>query len=220
MEKSEKSKSDFWEYFEETLNQITPKRFHGVSMDRVNPETAATVKEVENSWKSDEPRGLVLTGDVGTGKTSLLYIIRKKYLATKFGQEKPILNKLAESSPNYFETKTLGQWLRDKHRWESHHSLVRELRTNPGDYATADPECLFVDDLGAGYDDEAGWNLSLLEEYFDSRWSKKLLTFISTNKRPGELRQWKNWGRIIDRLADPNWNYIVNLGEQSLRRSQ
>lgn len=201
---------------------VGPKRFSGVTFEGIAKEYQQDVREVINLLLSDDAKGIFLTGDVGTGKTSILRVVWR-YLVS--GLTIKIYRQMVGARIAYhpFIDGGLQGMISHDYDFITNWELVRDLRaetTIEQDKVTnhkATP-FLFVDDLGRGFDDKAGWNLALQDEFFDSRWQNCLPTFISTNKTPDELRAWEGWSRIVDRLTDPSWMIMVNMGEGSRRK--
>jgi len=183
-----------------------PHRYTKVSIRGVDEPFRETIASIakrvfKRSQYNDEPPGLLCTGDVGTGKTSIMRLLHAF-----------ILYGLPLDSKDCM--------------WLSHFELTKQLREHhSGEFAGRNrrPRCyfchyLFIDDLGRGYEDQSGWNLALLDEFFDERWANNLTTFVSTNKTAKELREWPGWSRIVDRLGDPAWMKVINLGSGSRRK--
>lgn len=201
---------------------VGPKRFDQVRFEGVAPEYQEQVREVIDSLFSDKPKGIFLTGDVGTGKTSILRIIWKYVisgLTIEYWRSLRKQVKMYEPNMDHGLAGAIGWQYNFLTNWE----LVRDLRnlTSDENRGFADDhvktQFLFIDDLGRGFEDKSGWNLALQDEFFDARWQECLPTFISTNKTPDELRGWEGWSRIVDRLADPSWMVMLAIGDGSRR---
>jgi DNA replication protein DnaC len=204
-----------------------PKAFEDVNWDYFPKDIRAASIESLDSLHGDNPRGMLIMGPVGTGKTSLLWLIAKERINKWCVRVSLYLEKLRDE---YGE-----EWLEHLHSTPfqlitiiKHSDVVRELRehrTAGYEYSATFPETLkrrviCIDDLGVGYDDQSGWNRSLQEEWFDWRWENRMPLIITTNKgRGGEhgLRNWPGWTRIVDRIADPQFTITVALPGESQR---
>jgi DNA replication protein DnaC len=203
-----------------------PAAFRNVNWDYFPSSIRAAVNESIGSLYGYTPRGLLIMGPVGTGKTSLIWLIVLERIREYFSQCEARLEQLRA---NYGEG-----WLDDLYEETrrrlitviKHGDVVRELREHRiADCAETFPEILrrrliCIDDLGVGHDDQVGWNLSLQEEWFDWRWENRLPLIITTNKgRSGEhgLRSWPGWARIVDRIADPEYMIAISLPGKSKR---
>lgn len=177
-----------------------------------------------------EPLSLLLIGQYGTGKTYVLHAMVRHLsrLMWPSFQAFHAENLKIRSAVSMMETYALSM-MRDV-ALITHYELVRMLRSSIGQ----DQDCffdrsikdtpagrrvVFIDDVGRGYDDKGGFNLSLLDEYFDWRWRRRLATIVTSNKTIKELNDWEGWGRIVDRFADEKWMKVVPLTGKSKRRS-
>lgn len=208
-------------YMVEFFDNRIPVGFRSVTFDLIDESSKLNV------WKclTDERpgKGLFLSGPVGTGKTSTLYVILKYLLWERF-----LVSLEKESSRDvprdaYQIVSALGSY----YAFVTHFELVRQLRayyerSKLQDEQPAIFRCplLFVDDLGRGYDDKAGWNTALLDEFFDCRYQHRRRIFASTNKTPQELRNWDSWERVVDRLCDPSWMYTATVTGKSKRSKE
>jgi len=205
------------------LNHI-PVTFLDVIQAKIDDSCTVSI----NGCIDDErglQKGLLLSGPVGTGKTSALYVLFK-HLIWKFFREN-IASQLEREESDRAPIESLIKCLGRQFAFLTHFELIRQLRayyerSNLGD---EQPEIfrvplLFIDDLGRGYDDKSGWNLALLDEFFDLRYQHRLRIFVTTNKTPQELRAWENWERIIDRLCDPSWMRTAMMGGKSKRTKE
>lgn len=198
---------------ETILKTQRPKRFGNVDIRGVEKSIRFSVEDSIKTLQTEKQTGLVISGGVGTGKSSILYILRDAYAVKNF-------SKLDDAGTmGYDEIRLACKFF----PIIGHFELIAELRQavqggEPSKFR--DKGFLAIDDLGRGYEDESGWNLALLEEFVDYRWSNNLLTAVSTNFTIPELRGYKGWGRIVDRLLDPSWNVLISLGKGSRRRTE
>lgn len=219
--------------------------FQGISWDFVDSVLRRDVEACLESLFTKRPIGLVMTGVYGTGKTALLYLIWADFirrgirwlpgpddLKPEF-KERHWIDDTGEGIENFlkyahgaFKEAFCLQFL-------SHWDLVAELRTNDDGVMLSKTSPLFrvetnwgfkpvlmIDDLGRGFDDKSGWNLSLADEFFNWRWEHNLPVIVTTNKTAQELRSWPGWERIVDRLADPNYTIATNVGGKSKRSTE
>lgn len=184
---------------------------------------------------------MFFTGPVGTGKTALLWLIHAEYakrMATVYATSEDVRKDAESQTDNWFKGDERQSAVEDKIEQYylfrvrriialTHSELIQRLRSSVSDSgalskssALFDAEyILLLDDLGRGYDDKSGWNLSLQDEYFDYRWKNNLPTFVTTNLTRDQLRSWAGWERIVDRLGDPNWMSAFTLGGDSKRKA-
>ena len=73
---------------------------------------------------------------------------------------------------------------------------------------------LMVDDLGREY--RTDYTLTRLEEFIEIRYSRKLVTFITTNIVPGDLVDLYN-ERIISRFKDSKWMRRLTMAGEDMR---
>jgi len=190
------------------IMSLWPERHRFFSYERIDSESLPHVIEVINRVWSEKAIGMMCCGDVGTGKTAILRLVQLAayILYGGYGAAK------------------------DHIVYVSHFELVRQLREyqslreTVGVDQVGTPKShyvrhLFIDDLGRGYEDKAGWNLSLLEEMFNERYERMKPTFVSTNKTPDELKSWEGWSRIVDRLLDPSYMLTISTGSGSRRKA-
>ena len=223
--------------FENYWQNVADFRHQGLSIDLIEPKVWNPLSQIMNNISEKKtPNGALLIGPVGTGKTSLIYITAF-HIVKSIAENYPRLENFSDKHRDEFMLQTeddLIQYLKTMH-WLygqvdisilTHWSFTQALRKAAGEsglnyngYLFQDKMILFLDDLGRGYDDKAGWSLALQDEYIDYRWRNSLPTFITTNKTPEELRGWPGYERIIDRIADPAWmKKIVIAGESKRRR--
>jgi DNA replication protein DnaC len=203
---------------------IAPKRFRKVRTAEIGKRGGLSDGDVKkfhtvitdtiDGFSDEEPRGLLLSGSVGCGKTAAMYLVLVGYLQWFIHQN---LDQFIQSA----------EVLKAQVSAVTHYELVRDLREyfldreDEGERPSmpySHVPLLCVDDLGRGYDDKHGMNLTQLDELFDLRWREERLTVVTTNKTPEELKAWSGWERIIDRLLDPSWNRTFNVGGESGRR--
>jgi len=223
--------------FEKYWQIITTERHRGLSVDLVEPKIWESLSQIiKNIDEKKKPNGALLIGPVGTGKTSLIYITAfhiLKAIAENYPRLENFTENFKEEHSLYTEEDLIVHL--NSVRWffsqvnisiQTHWSLTQALRKSAGESGLSydghlfdKKMILFLDDLGRGYDDKAGWSIALQDEYIDYRWRNSLPTFVTTNLTPEELRTWPGYERIVDRIADPAWmKTIVVTGESKRRR--
>lgn len=233
-ESPEKSNSDIWgispDVWKRVVRYLQPPLAHrwvtweGVTED-IQGEIRDAIKDLQLNRK-----GFLLTGDVGTGKSSILRLTQTIHCGR-------VLEALGDGSLDHIEDET-ERIMAEAHQRENplvaqacsrvlfinHFHLVRILRRYIDDVDVGFPPTglqypiILLDDLGRGYEDPAGWNMTLLDEFFDYRWAERLPLCVSTNKTTEQLREWPGWSRIVDRLADPEYMTAISTGTESRRR--
>ncbi len=206
-----------------------PKRYveSKVSFKGIHKDCQVDIKRVINALFSKDPKMLLLTGDVGVGKSAALWTIWKFVVTGAVCYE--YLRILGVTSRDEHERQhqlsqfRVDEFLASQVEFVTHKRFISKLRRYGGDEALHDhlpfqQPFLFIDKLGFGYEDEKGWNLFLQEEFFDDRWLKMWPMFIATNKSVAELREWPGWSPIVDRLGDDSWSIVCNMGEGSRRK--
>ncbi len=156
-----------------SLEGRIPNLYRGVSFDRppVLGMPDAVVSEVRRYVRNldarlDEGRGLWLTGDVGTGKTSLAMIVSKA--AVEAGRSVAI-----------YSLPRLLNLIRDEVGAEN--SLLDLLDR------LSSVELLHIDDLGAQH--TTSWRLEQLYSIIDARYQAKRAIVATTNLMPSELAE-------------------------------
>lgn len=187
-----------------------------------------------DSIKPNETNSLFLIGDVGVGKTAILYFLQsiipllriKTIIDSMFAKEfsKDQAYALAANCESQFK------YYNKSIKLLTFSELIKDLRNIVTGAYIGDVHGYtrveegkplpihLIDDFGRGYEDKAGWNLSLLEEYFDLRWRYNLPTIITTNLTPEMLNDLEGWDRIVDRLADKTWMKHWVIPGKSKRR--
>jgi len=194
----------------EMFRRTVDKAHWQLSWDKGHPPAVAKAKACLSSLLSDKPKGLILMGPQGCGKTALMALILQNYLGG-----------CAEHIPE--ESHDPEQWLRGEanYAWLTHNDLIQQLRQGidqEGFGRGLIPEwlkrwVLFIDDFGRAY--EHPWNLALQDEFFDLMWRQGRPLVLSTNKSYKELRAWPGWERIVDRICDPAYSDIYSFGNNA-----
>lgn len=186
---------------------------------------AASDSLCSESWVDDRknrlPTGLLILGDFGVGKSSVLFVLLQMYRADRIRYVLPMLQEYHDDSIENIVARLVNQgWVYATAPATilTHSELVTELR-NSGITDLLKHKPLFIDDWRRAYSDKAGWNESLEYDLFDYRWRNRLPTFITTNLDPEDFddKEFKT-GANIDRLADSSWLRAWTLTGESRRR--
>lgn len=196
--------------FEADLRKATTDVYGKLPVERL---TAAV-----DSLFTDKPRGFIVLGDFGVGKTSMLSLVMKEYLKALV----PIIIKEISDKPEIFRilndtnfAAIVNPINRASIICVSQEELINLLRDYP---AYLNKRIVLIDDLGRGYEDRSGWNLALQTEYLENRYIKRLPTFITTSKETSQLREWDGWELIVDRIGHPDWLDSFRIGGKSKRK--
>lgn len=220
-----------------------PARHQDLDPKRVDRQAWIPIMKSIDSLFTTKPRGMFLTGPVGTGKTAILWLIREEYakrMAEVYATNEDVLadarqdaairnfSPIDEVDQSYIEDKLEIYYRARMCSFQAltHTELIQELRNSVDENGELTRHTglfkketiLLLDDLGRGYDDKGGWNLSLQDEYFDLRWKNDSPTFVTTNLTGEQLRAWPGWTRIIDRLVDPSWMQSCTVAGESKRK--
>jgi len=190
------------------INSSIPKKFRGVSIDRPPvTEIAPAAVDVVRNWVDEieenleRGRGLWLSGDVGTGKTTLAMLVSKE--ALKRGHSVAIypLPKLLSRIRATFDA-TDGE--------QSYTELMEHLSS---------VDLLHVDDLGAERQTE--WVLEQLYVLINERYERQNSIVVTTNIDDiGELEQQIGL-RTVSRLVEICGENVVPLfGEDARQKPQ
>ncbi len=164
---------------EEKLKKIfspfrPPSNFYNVQIDKVShrvnkklQEYLLTIQECMN--------GLIIIGNIGTGKTSILYLIIRKLLDF-------------DLSVKYYNSNDISTYI---------------IRENYEELQGMYYDILMIDDLGREYlPDKESFVLSQLDNFIDMRYRDNKTTIITSNLDKEELTQ--RYPRIYDRLKEKN----------------
>lgn len=141
-----------------------------------------------------EAPSFFLSGSVGCGKTGLL----SAYCKVLFLNLEPKMSPWWFSQHvRYIQHDDLNNIFRDI---ENGQDAIEEL-TNI--------ELLILDEFAAEKDTD--WVLKELQRLIDRRWANNRPTWFASNHTKEELRSWKGWERIVDRLFDRSWCRYAEL---------
>ena len=212
--------------YKKALEHYDSPMHRGASIDKIDERIRHHFEDSLASLFTPQPKGLLLTGPTGTGKTYAMYAVIYGYIKEWIRRVKPV-NPHKEGDWNYLPDEYVADGyarnISSTVVFVTHFELVRYLRDTVSDekdfrIGYLGKHILMVDDLGRGYDDQSGWNIALQDEYFDWRWKNLKPTFISTNKTPAELRSWPGWERMVDRFADKLTMTVIEMGGASKRK--
>lgn len=144
-------------------------------------------------FASGRQRVLILTGDVGVGKTHLAVAASR----ARAGLDGPFVY---VNVPAFLDR--LRQSYSNKSQWNEREIMEPAQRW---------PVCI-LDDLGAQRSTD--WALERLYALVDARYSQGLATIVTTNCLPSE---WES--RIMSRLTDKRYSVTCNISAQDYRRT-
>lgn len=158
----------------------------------------------------------LLSGPTGTGKTACLSAMFKHrfhIVAMQSGLKAYLLADWVWSNVVYLTYSEFCQIIRDR---DGEMPLTWDNLSNCS--------LLMLDDLGFGFSDAAGWNLTRVSELLDKRWRGQLKTWMTTNlsgakrgAKPSDLEQWIG-DRSFSRIADRLWMAYYELTGADRRR--
>ncbi len=143
-------------------------------------------------------KGLVLAGDYGTGKTTMMRYIAEQLLTKSNCRIRPPHIRTIRTSRLY----TL---IMDPSKRE----LVEEIEKK---------HYLIIDDFGRTYEVEYANNR--FEDILSYRYDNRLPTFITTNMdlREPKIQKHPVWGRVVDLFRDRDWMFdAFVVGGKSMR---
>ena len=174
------------------LSAVIPKRYRGVSFDRppvtlIDPARVADVRRFVANLDDNlsQGRGLWLTGDVGTGKTTLAMLISRTALERGRSVAIYSLPRLLSELRKTFDDSSEMKYLQ----------LLDSL---------ASVDLLHIDDVGAERTSE--WVLEQLYAIVNARYEEQRSLLLTTNLRPNELVEQigeRTVSRIVEICGDP-----------------
>ena len=213
--------------YESWFSPYSQERLSSSEWDRVEPDLTSTALGCVESLFTPNPRGLLLLGPIGTGKTSVLWLIRRELIIRTANRHPGPGSDFVESENFTWADNLIRQhWLTwaAGASWDTYREMVSTLRRyakdndDDGLARLYGRRVMFIDDLLRAEDEDAHWNASLMFELIDYRWRHKLPTFVTTNKTGTQLRSFSDdWSATIDRLADPSWTTTWTIGGKSKR---
>jgi DNA replication protein DnaC len=174
------------------LSTVIPKRYQGVSFDRspvtlIDPVRVSEVRRFVANLGDNlgAGRGLWLTGDVGTGKTTLAMLISKAALERGHSVAIYSLPRLLSELRKTFDEGADTSYLQ----------LLDSL---------ASVDLLHIDDVGAERTSE--WVLEQLYAIVNARYEEQRALLLTTNLKPTELTEQigeRTVSRIMEICGDP-----------------
>jgi DNA replication protein DnaC len=171
---------------------VIPKRYRGVSFERppvtlIDPVRVAEVRRYVANLDAnlEDGRGLWLTGDIGTGKTTLAMLISKTALERGRSVAIYSLPRLLSELRKTFDEGADTSYLQ----------LLDGL---------ASVDLLHIDDVGAERTSE--WVLEQLYAIVNARYEEERALLLTTNLRPNELVEQigeRTVSRIMEICGDP-----------------
>jgi len=156
-----------------SLSAVIPRRYGGASFDRppvsdMPPQTVQVVRRFTRDIDAnlDSGRGLWITGNIGTGKTTLAMLISRAALDA------------GRSAAIYSMPRLLSE-IRATYEAESDGSYVEFLDR------LAAVDLLHLDDLGAERRNE--WVLEQLYAILNARYEEQRSVIITSNLEPGDV---------------------------------
>lgn len=189
------------------VNSSIPKKFRGVSFDRPPvTEIEPAAVEVVRQWVDgldenlEEGRGLWLSGDVGTGKTTLAMLVSKEALKRGYSVAIYALPKLLARIRATFDAGD-GE--------ESYTDLIEHLSS---------VDLLHIDDLGAERQTE--WVLEQLYVLVNERYERQGSIVVTTNLTQVDLEE-QIGVRTVSRLIEIcGENQVPLFGEDARQKPQ
>ena len=157
---------------QDTFNEMRLERFVPLAGKKQAHEAALKYVGQKDGQPLREHHFLTFAGEVGRGKTHLLFGIGWHFLANNMGI---VL---------YWRVSKLLDAMRDWLRAQDHLQRFERLPINPLEAAEM-ATLLLIDDLGTERPTE--WAVEKLEDLVDDRWLNKKLTVFTTNAPADEL---------------------------------
>lgn len=161
--------------------------------------------------KEPYPGSVLISGDVGTGKTSYLSAMLKGFLFY-FGN-----NLLGRGYQVPFVFSALCEFINHNELLDIiHNELRQDIHNHPTFGDIKRKAILLIDDIGTGSEGE--FNTSKIEELIDHRWSHNLTTWITTNISGEDFKIKTGWERAYSRFTDKNWMTYLEIKDVDRRK--
>lgn len=205
------------EYYWPKVEKILGPRHIMASIEEVDKRIRPKIQSIIDNLYTDGRKGAYIMGNIGSGKSSVLSILFKAAIEHKFRRVVDWLRENGREHVAHYNAPSIEMDF--KLIYITHSELIREIRGHIKEhdessmipYRLANADIIFIDDFGRAYDDKAGWNVSIQDEFFDWRWVNKKHLFITSNYRPDTIREWEGYGRIISRITDPGYADIIQV---------
>lgn len=205
--------SDFRKPIDFFIEKAIPPEFRHIKFDMFDESLKSTLEKVSINLLNDNPVGLLLMGNIGTGKTSALWWLSKIYAVRTYIEylyrfdknlnfdnlREPLLYPEIINCYSYLEI-TCGVRTAFQHTTNMRFNFQNNTEYKEMGRLYNLPN-MFIDDFGVELDDAGGWNKTLWDEFIDYRWRWSKPLFITTNFMLDEMKAWNPWARVVDRLT-------------------
>lgn len=189
------------------INSVLPKRYRGVSFDRppltdIDPVAVRVVRAWVDGLEAnlEAGTGLWLSGDVGTGKTTLAMLVSKEALKTGASVAIYSMPKLLARIRATFNAVD-GE--------DTYAELIERL---------AAVDLLHIDDLGA--EKQTEWVLEQLYVLINERYERQGSVIVTTNLQQDELEE-QIGVRTVSRLIEIcGENQVLLFGEDARQKPE
>jgi len=170
----------------EKLNRIfspfnIPNSFYSIVFEKVNKKYRSRLQEYILSFEEGKKDNLIIIGNIGTGKTSMLYLIIRELLKT-------------EITMKYYTANDLATFI---------------IRENSEELVGMYDDIVMIDDLGREYlPEKESFVLSQLDNFIDLRYREDKTTIITSNLDKQSLSD--RYPRIIDRLKEKGIDFQLS----------
>ncbi len=202
-------------YWPEVEKVLGPRHVQA-SIGEVDKKIRSVIQSIIKALYTDDQKGAYIMGNIGSGKSSILAILFKAAIDHKFKRVKEWLKENNRDTLSHYNA---PKFFAFNLIYMTHSELIRVLREHikNNEYSSMVPynlreaDIVFIDDFGRAFDDKAGWNVSIQDEFFDWRWVNKKPIFLTSNYRPETIKEWEGYGRIISRITDPGYADIIQV---------